>query len=187
MSSHSQSPRSQRGQVLIGVLIAIALLALVGSALYMQLKKGGAYSNAIGSANNVSCISYTGQIRQAMMMYKQDNDGKNPPDLNALKKYGVTSEMINSPGCEYGYDASTGRIKEPSRLSPIGQEMRRHAAPTAQNQSNQPNQQYQPQPNQQQAQPPSNPNTTVVSGPNGVPIKVPTGGGSAGADVNGGE
>jgi hypothetical protein len=51
------------------------------------------------------------------MMYRQDNSA-NPPDLDSLKKYGVTNDMIHDPSCSYNYDPQTGRVSVTSAGQP---------------------------------------------------------------------
>lgn len=165
--------RRQRGQTLIGLLIALFLLSIVGGTLYMQLhKSGGGGKSPEEAADQVACTEYVSQIRQAIMQYKQDNDGRNPPDLQSLKKYGVTSDILDAPGCSYDYDASTGSVQSGSQPAPAGS----------------PNPAGSPGP--ASGQRPghwSNMNTTTVNGPTGAPIRVPSGYGGENPDTGGGD
>ncbi|HEY3329808.1 MAG TPA: type II secretion system protein [Capsulimonadaceae bacterium] len=169
------------GQAIIGLLIAMAILVAVGAA--MMGKFGGVYQTSIDKTNITVCGEYTSQIRQAISMYKQDNEGKNPPSLAALSKYGVINEMFNSPGCVYGYDPTSGEVTPPNSRPGAPP-----AAPSTQTGSGatpapaaSPN--AAPAPSTGPRGPGGLPSTTV-SGPGGMPIRVPTGGGTV--DVNGG-
>jgi hypothetical protein len=54
-----------------------------------------------------ACGIYEAQINQAIMMYREDHN-HNPPSLDALKKYGLTDDMIHAPDCVFQYDPQTG-------------------------------------------------------------------------------
>jgi len=180
-----------RGQALIGLLIAMAIIMTIMAVMYGH--HGGVYGGAEKRANDTVCGIYTDQIRQAISMYRQDYE-HNPPDLASLSKYGVTAEMYNSPGCVYTYDATTGRVFAPTSMRPgapansgdtgSGQEggfrHHRHDDSVA-GQGAQPPGQAGGQPAQPQDEglsgspPPASPPTTTVSGPGGIAIHVPTG------------
>ncbi|GAB4454622.1 MAG: hypothetical protein OHK0029_09460 [Armatimonadaceae bacterium] len=63
-------------------------------------------------AKQVEGVAYLAQINQAISMYRMDNDGANPPNLQALRTYGVTDSMISDPasGRPLPYDPATGRV-----------------------------------------------------------------------------
>jgi len=171
--------QNRRGQTLIGLLIAIFLLSIVGASLYLQLRKGGPGGRSPeDQANEVACSEYTSQIRQAIMQYKQDNEGRNPPDLKSLGKYGVTPDILNAPGCSYPYDPSTGTVQ--NGVSKPGQPARQFSQQSSPGQS--------PSGPQSSGGPSGLP-TTTVNGPSGAPIRVPSGyGGGGNPDAgNGGE
>ena len=67
-------------------------------------------------AKQVATVEYTSQINQAIMLYQQDHDGENPPNLEALKAYGVTDGMIKDQvtGKPLSYDPVTGRVGKSS-------------------------------------------------------------------------
>jgi len=179
--------RRDRGQTIVALLIAVAILAAVAAA--MMGKFGGVYQGSIDRANQTACGAYTAQIRQAISMYKQDNDGKNPPSLQSLGKYGVIKDMYDAPGCSYGYDAATGEVTAPDmRPGAVRQTgpatagapspaAAPYAAPNAPQSAAPP-----AAPGPGPRNPGNLPSTTVSGG--GMSIKVPTGGGNV--DVNGG-
>lgn len=194
MNSVKQLRYRSRGQALIGLIIALAIIASVIAFMYGGgTRTGNVYSNSIQRANMTACGEYTSQIRQAIMMYRQDY-GHNPPSLDALSKYGVTAEMYNSPGCVYGYDSASGRLSAPggpgqgagpgaSAAYDEGGEGRRRdlnsqPAPPPVVVGNGGPQTSSPAPAPAAPSgPPANtsgPSTTVV-GPGGMPIHVPTG------------
>ncbi len=176
MGSHTR--KEAHGQALIGLLVAMALIAIVGAALMGQFKQG-VYRDSIHRADMTACGFYTEQLRAAVMQYKQDNDGKNPPSLASLSKYGVVAEMYNAPGCVYGYDPNTGQLHPPNSMRPgdtaPGRSAEGEPAPSP---SSAPAAAPGPGP-----QNPGNLPSTTVSG-GGISVKVPTGGGNV--DVNGG-
>ena len=150
-----------RGQALIGLLIALAIIATLIAVMYGgsgQRGGGGVYDNSIERAQATACGVYTEQIRAAIMEYRQGNES-NPPNLDALKKYGVTQDMYDSPGCVYSYDPSNGHLYAPNSMRP-GQGATIPAAPDGAADT---------------GQPPSGTPTTTVTGPGGMPIRVPTG------------
>ena len=177
---------SKQGQALIGLLIALAIIVSVIAAIYGGGMNKGVYGGAIIRADQTACGEYTGQIHQAIMMYRQDYE-HNPPNLQALSKYGVTADMYNAPGCSYTYDPNTGRLFAPDNSRP-GQTAPVQAAtppaappPSYQGNSTPPA----PAPVQTYGQPANqdgggaqqgggSPATTVV-GPGGMTIRVPTG------------
>ena len=67
-------------------------------------------------AEAVAGVSYFQQINMAISMYRESNDGQNPPDLNALKKYGVTDEMLVDQVTRQPltYDPQTGMVSSPA-------------------------------------------------------------------------
>ena len=167
---------SWRGQALIGLIIALAIIATI-TAVMIGGRFGGVYGGAQHRAEMTVCGIYTEQINAAIMQYKGDNEGKYPPSLEALSKYGVVPEMYNSPGCVYQYDPSTGILTAPNGMRPggagDGEPGHRH------------HRDGQNSPDQQAA--PGTLPTTTVPGPGGMSIKVPTGAGDNGASGLGGQ
>ena len=107
----------QRGQWgLIASLVTVALLIGISAWYYAKMLKPAAGSKngtpaAEQAAYGVACTSYVSQMNQAASMYKSDN-GKPPTSFDDLKKYGVTSEMYQTPGCQFQLDASTGDVTD---------------------------------------------------------------------------
>jgi|GEM_PF-2798229 Type II secretory pathway, pseudopilin PulG len=103
---------------LIELLVVICIIAVLAVFLLPRLTGGkdpltGKKSvSPRDRAVQVQTVSYVGQINQAISMYRMDNDGQNPPDLMALKSYGVTQEMMIDPatGQMLPYDPRTGRV-----------------------------------------------------------------------------
>jgi len=109
MATNNGFQRSRRGQMLIGMIIVIAIILAMTA---YSLRPHGVTQTAMERGEMTPCIAYTGQIREAIMMYKQDN-GTYPPDLASLSKQGVTPEMYSAP-CTFGYDSSTGALTPPN-------------------------------------------------------------------------
>ena len=87
------------GWGLIETLVVLAIVMVLAYLLIPRLTGAGKTPEEkkrtpIGRAKMTAGAEYTAQINQAMMMYKQDNDNNNPPNLQALKSYGVTDEML---------------------------------------------------------------------------------------------
>jgi type II secretory pathway pseudopilin PulG len=112
MKNVKQRRFESQGQALIGLLVVIAIILIVMAAMNGGGGHKTIYGNAIQRADVTVCGAYTSQIRDAIVMYRQDYN-QNPPNLEALSKYGVRPEMYNSPGCVYSYDPSTGEVSAP--------------------------------------------------------------------------
>lgn len=118
----SQSPNTHRlakahthkraGQTLVGLLVVLVIIAILAAIIFPNIAarhhKAGQPLTPRERGYQAACGIYEAQINQAVMMYKQDNDGRNPPSLEALKPYGVTNDMVNSPDCVFQYDPATG-------------------------------------------------------------------------------
>ncbi len=105
----------KHGFGLIETLIVIVIIAVLALILIPRLTGAGKTpaekrKTPIGAAKNTAGIEYIGQINQAVMMYKQDNDDAYPPTLQALKRYGVTDEMMLDPVTKepLAYNPQTG-------------------------------------------------------------------------------
>ncbi len=166
-----RSPRRQSGQwSLIGTLVAVALLILL-AALYIPklLTHPGpdaSEQTAIQEANGVACGEYLSQLNMAVSQYKQDN-GRAPTSLNDLKKYGVTDDMINAPGCSFQMDPNSGRVTNGPAPSP--------GAPPA---PAQPNMQTLPNSQPASGSPPAPAPSSGTPGPGGITIpNIPGSGG----------
>ena len=116
------------GLGLIEVLVVLALLVVLAAFLYPRLAGGG--RDAAGQrvaaprqrAQQAGGASYIAQINQAVSLYRMDNGGRNPPALRALKRYGVTDEMLLDPVTRQplAFDPRTGRVGAPSGAAPAG-------------------------------------------------------------------
>jgi prepilin-type N-terminal cleavage/methylation domain-containing protein len=108
-----------RGFTLIEILLVCVIIGIMAAVLVPSLMGRGGHDaggNRILSpkerAHAVGTVSYVDQINQAILMYRQDHDDQNPPDLKALKPYGVMDEMIVDQVTHQPlpYDPATGRI-----------------------------------------------------------------------------
>ncbi|HEX5323516.1 MAG TPA: prepilin-type N-terminal cleavage/methylation domain-containing protein [Capsulimonadaceae bacterium] len=109
-STFGKQPQ-QLGQTLIGLLVVIAIIGIL--AVIMIPKIAGRHHSPGQPLTprergyQAACGAYEAQINQAIMMYRDDHN-HNPPSLDALKRYGLTDEMIHAPDCVFLYDPQTG-------------------------------------------------------------------------------
>ncbi|MBV9866633.1 MAG: hypothetical protein JO316_14860 [Abitibacteriaceae bacterium] len=112
----------RRGQSLIG-LLAVAFILIVLYMMFLGPRVGqngqsehSVARQSIDRAKDVSLESNLSQIRMAISMYKNDNDGKVPASLDELKNSsygrGFPPEMWVNPldGKPLVYDPATGSI-----------------------------------------------------------------------------
>ena len=112
--------RGAAGLGLVELLVVTVILLVLGGFLYTRLlggktADGQKRATPTQRARQVEGAAYIGQINQAIAMYKMDHDGQNPPDLAALKRYGVSESMTKDPntGQTLPYDPQTGRVGAP--------------------------------------------------------------------------
>ena len=108
----------QRGQwTLVGILVSLAVVVILSAWYYAKILKPQAGShNGIPAAEQQAygsaCTLYKSQIDQAVLMYKGDHNDRAPQSFEALKKYGVTSDILQAQGCQFQLDASNGNVTE---------------------------------------------------------------------------
>ena len=108
----------RRGLGLIEVLVVLVVIALLALVVIPRVTTGGRDETGARRAapreraRQAQGVSYTQQINLAIQMYRDDNDGKNPPSLADLKPYKVTEEMIVDPVTRrpLPYDPETGAV-----------------------------------------------------------------------------
>ena len=107
---------------LIEILVVIVIIAVLALIMIPRLtgagQKGKKKHTPIQRAKDTAGLSYTSQINQAIMMYKQDHDEQNPPSLQSLKTYGVTDEMMVDQVTKQplAYNPATGVVSEPTPI-----------------------------------------------------------------------
>jgi len=103
---------------LVELLVVICIVAILAVVVLPRLTGGKDPLTGKKSVSpreravQVQTTTYIAQINQAISMYRMDHDGQNPPDLMALRTYGVTPEMMIDPATRrmLPYDPRTGRI-----------------------------------------------------------------------------
>ena len=103
---------------LIEILVVIVIIAILAALLLPRLTGGGKDSDGRPvaapreRAQQTAGTSYAQQINMALQMYRDDNEGRNPPSLADLKRYGVADEMLRDPitGRPLSYDPRTGAV-----------------------------------------------------------------------------
>lgn len=108
---------SQQGQwTLIGLLVSLGIIMILAAMYIPQVAKRhsepGEARTPMERGYGTACASYEGQMNQAVTMYKMDHDDHAPSNIEELKKYGVTDDMIHSEGCYFIIDQSTGRVTD---------------------------------------------------------------------------
>jgi type II secretory pathway pseudopilin PulG len=127
MRSKSKSRRiEQSGQyTLIGLIVAMAIIVILGAVLYPKFVNPGGvtksdanqYSSAEQKAEGVACGEYYSQIKMAIRSYR-DSHGQLPPDLKSLSSEGVSSDMWNDPSCGFTYNPVTGELNDTDHPAP---------------------------------------------------------------------
>ncbi len=112
------SRKQQRGQwTLVGILVSLAIIAILSAWYYAKILKPQAGSHngrpaAEQKAYGAVCGEYQSQITQAIALYKDDHNDRPPRSFEALRKYGVTDDIVKAEGCQFQLDASTGTVTE---------------------------------------------------------------------------
>jgi competence protein ComGC len=132
--------RAQAGQTLVGLLVVLVIIAILAVIMVPQIAgrhhEKGQPLTPRERGYQAACGIYESQINQSIMMYRQDHNS-NPPSLDALKRYGLTDDMIHSPDCVFQYDPQTGIAKNAAEgaqgvggvVNPTGQEQFRPGQP----------------------------------------------------------
>lgn len=190
MQNTQHSAKYQRGQwSLVGLLVSLAVIAILSAWYYNKILKpqAGSHNGAPAAeqkAYGSVCSVYQLQLNQAVMMYKTDHNDRSPQSFDALKKYGVTDDIVKAQGCQFQLDASTGAVTDigHGEAAPNAQPVVVDSAASAPA-ANAPGPYWQSAP---QAQPgASNPQPAPATGPGG--IRLPPGASSVPADGGGGE
>jgi competence protein ComGC len=198
----------QSGQAgLIGLLVVMLIVGILAGMLYPGIAGRNEYTatgdvkgppTPIDRAYDTGCTIYMEQVSQAAFEYRQDHDAA-PPDLEALKPYGVDEAIINTPNCNFGLPKHAGQPDQgaqPAYQPPPAFPQQPGAAPAGAPGGYQ--QQYggyqgggwrhnQQQPGAQPSQYPQQPGVAPASGPSSDPgytsvggVRVPTSSGAEG-------
>ncbi len=111
--------RNRRGQLLlIEILVVVAILLVIGYLIIPRYigerstTEEGTVAGPKERAHSVECMSNLRNIRAAIDMYRQTDEGKFPATLADLESYGVSESIRKCPvsGKEYKYDPATGSV-----------------------------------------------------------------------------
>ena len=109
--------RRCRAASLVEILVVAALIIGLSAWLFPKYLGGGKATGNKGlspvqRSRQAAGVSYVGQIRQAIAMYRMDHDDQVPPSLDDLRAYGVTPEMTLDPvsRAPLNYDPATGTV-----------------------------------------------------------------------------
>lgn len=118
--SRTRRPVGRLGFGLIELLVVLVVLAILATVLSRFLLGGkDAAGRTVATpkqrAQQTVGVSYISQIYQAMDLYRMDYEGENPPNLEALKRYGVVDEMLRDPVTKQllRYNPQTGKVDVP--------------------------------------------------------------------------
>ena len=117
--------QKQRGMALVGILIAVALIAVAVVFLYGKRAKtpaptrpGGPQTTlgqSMEKGTEVACMNNLRQIRAAIDMEKltDPESGGPPPNLAVLSRDGVTKDMLACPVTHqpYQYNPASGVVR----------------------------------------------------------------------------
>ena len=103
---------------LIELLVVMVIIMILAVVLIPRLTggkdpvSGKKIASPRERAQMVGGTEYIAQINQAIQMYRMDHEEQNPPNLQALKAYGVTDSMLVDPVTKQPlyYDPQTGRV-----------------------------------------------------------------------------
>jgi prepilin-type N-terminal cleavage/methylation domain-containing protein len=114
-----QDRHGARGFSLVEVLVTLVLIALLAAFLLPRLTGNGkgplsperVTAPKRRAEQTVGAVNLS-QINTAIQMYRDANEGRNPPSLDALKPYGLTDAMLRDPATQQPlpYDPATGRV-----------------------------------------------------------------------------
>lgn len=118
LTRYAKAPAARAGFTLIELLVTVCIMCVLMAIIlphYLGGKDPVTGKKVVApreKAQQVGDMEYVGQINQAIAMYKMDNDDHLPPNLDALKKYGVTEEMLRdqTTGRRLSYDPRTGVV-----------------------------------------------------------------------------
>ena len=118
MRTANFSSHRAAGFSLVEILVVIVIIAILTTLLLPRLTSGGRDSKGRPvagpreRARQTAGTSYAQQINTALQMYRDDNEGQNPPSLADLKRYGIVNEMLRDQitGQPLSYDPRTGTV-----------------------------------------------------------------------------
>ena len=106
--------RAIRGETMIGLIVVVAIIAILAVVFLHPGRKGedkkSMPAQVQQKAAGVECENSIRQVRQMIQMYQTDNDGKNPPSLQALSGLPAGFDRCPVGGEPYWYDPATGRV-----------------------------------------------------------------------------
>jgi len=117
-ATHCRNTCRQGQWTLVGLLVSLAIIAILSAWYYNKILKpqAGSHNGAPAAeqqAYGTACSEYQAQLNMASTMYKQDHNDRPPQTFEDLKKAGgIGDDVLRAPGCQFQLDPATGAVTD---------------------------------------------------------------------------